>query len=159
MKKFVLLLIILIGILAFVKGSYAQEPDFRQTRWGMTRQEVLKVETGVLEEDILIFRTTYLDYAVALEYAFYKGQLIVATYIPLRHHQDVQVYYAEYLRIAEHLIKEHGQPHKQGKSPYEYMQWLVPPPEPRTQITLSYNQLWILKYQQYPPPDQGEKSQ
>ena len=87
--------------------------DFRKTRWGMSRREVLSSER---EEPIykslnrLLYATSVIDKQVMLQYDFGNDQLYRARYILVAKHVVDDKYVTDYQDIQGVLTAKYGKP-------------------------------------------------
>jgi hypothetical protein len=70
-------------LIFFTSFAFAEEYDFRQTKWGMTKEEVKSSESSQLLtdiNDILEYKTSIFDYVCKVYYYFEDGRLRSAEY-------------------------------------------------------------------------------
>ena len=90
-----------------------QEFDFRQTRWGMTLNEVMKSETIKLQyqtEKQLGYFTELANRQCALMYFFNEDKLYMASYMFLQQHVNKNDYIDDYNTIKDLLMLKYGKP-------------------------------------------------
>jgi hypothetical protein len=95
--------------------SHAAEYDFRKTRWGMTKQEVIKSEKSKAasdEPDSLIYATKILGLDAVLLYEFINDKLMGSGYIITEKYSNENKYIEEYNDIVAALKKKYGKPHR-----------------------------------------------
>lgn len=106
-------------ILSCFTVSYAQQPTktefgFRNTKWGMTREEVKATEFAGLVEDkdnLLVFIDVIggnMETLVA--YIFADGKLIRGKYLFRTEHVNKNDYITDYKRVKETLKLKYGSP-------------------------------------------------
>ena len=87
--------------------------DFRQSTWGMSPDEVKLNETGTpLSENnnILLYKTDFIDMPVQAGYVFKKGALVQGAYLFEEQFDNPDDYVAAYEKIKIDLIKKYGAP-------------------------------------------------
>ncbi|MFC1607221.1 hypothetical protein ACFL47_04550 [Candidatus Latescibacterota bacterium] len=88
--------------------------DFRKTRWGMTREDVMKAEgpadDTVAVSDSLIYTRQLLGKDVRLTYMFTNSTLVGSSYLFLTVHEKNTDYMTVYEEISEALKKKYGYP-------------------------------------------------
>jgi len=123
MKKWIVLSVLL---LMFGNVIFAEEYDFRSTRWGMTKEEVEKTETDTFKNDNfiatkdnkkaekIVYETIINGYHCQIYYLFdEKNQLYDAGYIYRNSFADRHDYMNEILRLRLLLMNKYGQPTSQ----------------------------------------------
>lgn len=123
MKHIAVLLVLAIlfttcfGISAF--ATYAEiikvEPfDFRNTRWGMSMEEVLKSEAELIpysaNETTILYKSTLLNRDIVFGCDFENNELVSCTYILTEKHSNTNLYYRDYEYFAESYIEKYGEP-------------------------------------------------
>ena len=83
MKKW---LIVIIACLAFGSMAIADQKDFRNINWGMSKEEVIHSEKDApqrLDKDknTLYYKTNVLGYSTDLSYQFVDGKLVSSGYV------------------------------------------------------------------------------
>ena len=89
--------------------------DFRKTKWGMSKQEVLASETlkPVSErEESLIYMSVVLHKKVLIGYSFIQNKLFRATYLLRERHTNQNDFIEDYDDFKEMLTKKYGRPKK-----------------------------------------------
>lgn len=116
MKKFVL------GSLVLVSMIIAQNTDsfdFRKTRWGMSKKEVLKIEKEKLlstdDSTVLVFSSEINSLDCGIVYQFAEDKLAKAGYLITEEHTNKNDYINDYDNLKEILIKKYGAPLRSGK--------------------------------------------
>ena len=112
MKKILMAVLILVFVASI---CFAEDYDFRKTRWGMSREEVKATETwelyedsyGETDEEVIRFRGSIADLECTLSYEFWFNQLISAYYI-FRNKSDLLN--DEYILFQQILTKKYGFP-------------------------------------------------
>lgn len=93
-----------------------ENPDFRNTKWGMTKDEVKKYETAELffEDDItLIYSVSVKGLDATLTYLFNNdGQLYDTSYVFEEKHENKNLYIDDYKLILNSLNKKFKQENK-----------------------------------------------
>lgn len=104
MKQFILAFILIV----FTNSLFAQ--DFREVTWGMTKEQVNKVEEtigGILidnsNSEMSIYSTNFLDKPTTVTYSFIRNKLIEYSF---RYESNIISYHALLLV----LIEKHGKP-------------------------------------------------
>lgn len=114
-----LLLLILFSITAFIgckngnTPSENQEVDFRNTRWGMTRAEVKKVENAkFLTDDKFLIYNTLLNNINTLIYYYFNenGLLYFAVYSLQPKHSNDNFHINDFNNLESLLIDKYGDP-------------------------------------------------
>ncbi|NLY55716.1 MAG: hypothetical protein GX058_04300 [Firmicutes bacterium] len=108
MKKAGLFLIIAI----FMSSSIvlAREPDIRNVNWGMSREEVIKLEgQPILSDfDALYYETSINSLDTVLIYFFTDDKLTQAVYYITETHTNPDFYLDDYYELKQLLQKEYG---------------------------------------------------
>ena len=85
--------------------------DFRKTKWGMSKKEVLKAE-GILPKDSseasLVFESVLANKNTLLEYFFSNGVLARAIYFINQGYYDPARHYQDFLLLNKLLKKKYG---------------------------------------------------
>lgn len=120
-KPFILLLLFLSTILCAKEES---NYNFRNTKWGMTREEV-KLSEGKrktipsAQENMLVFIDTIADREFLLFYRFVDNKLARAGYNLIAIYPKSKEYIENYKTIKDLLIKKYGEPIKGKDYPEE----------------------------------------
>jgi hypothetical protein len=88
-------------------------PDFRNTKWGMSREAVKKLETAkssISDEDILAFEDTVQGMKCDVVYFFVEDKLVRARYVMEEEHTNKNDYISDYKAIYDSLSKKYGKP-------------------------------------------------
>lgn len=119
-------IMVMTGFLVSISsGCPGDEIDFRSVRWGMTKIEVMAVETLKPESFAgpnITYRTLLLGKEMFLIYEFIDNKLIDAMYVFLVEDEN------DYEAVADILKKKYGSPlseRKEGISDY-YYKWVTP---------------------------------
>lgn len=110
--------ILLAIMIVLVMTECVLAADFRNVGWGMTEEEVIKVEELSLEKidsgekDItqLVGKTKIDDFDCNLYYWFVKGKLAEACYSFWRKAQDPNMFVSDFQKIDKLLIAKYGSP-------------------------------------------------
>ena len=90
-----------------LSDNASDDYDFRKTRWGDSRQRVLRIEKDMQiyqqTDDLLIYRTNIAGVPALLVYTFKDNKLRAAGYITEKPAKNAQ-------NITKLCIEEHGQP-------------------------------------------------
>lgn len=128
MRKLFLTCFSLIVIIVFMTGCFYgttdvvngnsntdNEPDFRQVKWGMSREEVIQIEgepSGIYNENKLNYWVTVSGYFGNLEYEFVNDKLFFASY---SFHESNE--YECFVNLLSGLKQKYGDPN------YGYDKW------------------------------------
>lgn len=92
-----------------------EDPDFRNTKWGMTKNEVIAQESGLDiyldEEHSLAYKDTLSNFPVLIIYSFDENDILKSSmYVIEEEHSYAQygMYIANYSTLKESLIKKYG---------------------------------------------------
>lgn len=114
MKKYITITIIfvLLSIYMMAQDKY----DFRKTKWGMTKQEVMKSEDGAVESngDLIIFDSIS-NIPVIVIYQFSNNKLASAGYVFQGKHINNDLFLEDFDKINGILIEKYGKPNKDLK--------------------------------------------
>ena len=130
------LLLVSILILSFCSISYALkvENSFRNITWGMSKEEVLEVESGIkfenkdLGEKKLIRSTTRIaGLKCLLIYTFIKDKLVGAAYLFDEIYQDKSYYQDDFDTLKELLIQKYGELENEGLVDKDTFYFMVTP--------------------------------
>jgi len=89
---------------------------FRDTRWGMSRRQVLELEGEPLQQEksygleTIRYRKKAIDLECSIEFIFAGNKLIKAKYIFLEEHKHKSQYIGDYKKIKDWLTERHGMP-------------------------------------------------
>lgn len=112
-KHFILFFIV--SMVAQAKFVWADDFNFRHTRWGMAQKEVLASETLVpVEKDnnFVKYKTQILGKNVDLVYVFAQNKLIGASYILDENYLKAEQFIQTFTQFKKELTKKYGQPIK-----------------------------------------------
>ncbi len=121
MERFFRIIILVIFIIGLKGGCFAAQKDFRNTRWGMTKIEVMASEESKPElfaGPVLTYRTVMLGKEMYLIYEFIENKLIDAIYVFITQSDQ------DYLQIEEILTRKYGKTvieRNEGSMDYYYM--------------------------------------
>ena len=115
LKKY-LILFFIVSMVAQVKLSWGDTYNFRNTKWGMSPEEVIASEKMApikKDEKMIKYKTQILDKNVELLYLFAQNKLIGASYKLDEIYLNSERFIKTYTRFKEELIKEYGAPNKE----------------------------------------------
>lgn len=109
MKMFV------VGLLSvfFSQSSFAEDFDFRNVKWGMSKAQVKSSESldvGDETQDGLLYKTQILNKNVLLMYNFVDNRLISSVYLIKERHTNNNDYIDDYETFKKTLTKKYGKP-------------------------------------------------
>lgn len=117
MKNIRLLSVFFIFVLFCCSISTAQEYDFRQVNWGMSKEEVRAVEKQEpADEDIggvqetFAYKTKISSFDSYLGYIFVNNKLSGAGYYIQQEHVNQNDYIDDYNKLKDLLIQKYGKP-------------------------------------------------
>lgn len=115
-----LLKIVLVGFIVgyFSELGFADEYNFRKTKWGMSIAKVKSSEPlDVAKEDttLLGYKTTVIGKDVFVVYFFIDNKLVRARYVLAESHTNKNDFITDYNDFKEILTKKYGKP-KQDES-------------------------------------------
>lgn len=87
--------------------------DFRKTRWGMSRQDVIDVEGAPAQQDetAIVYSDTLLGHKVIVGYIFGNDKLVKAGYtLEEKQYSNENSYVDAYNSIVEALKEKYGKP-------------------------------------------------
>jgi len=99
-----------------LEGKKKFKNYFRDTRWGMSKNQVAKLEGEIshLEKsyglEIIRYQKKVLDLECSIEFFFAGNRLIKAKYIFLEQHKHKSQYIGDYKKIKDWLTEIHGMP-------------------------------------------------
>ena len=110
-----LLRIVLIGFLVvfFAELSFADEFNFRKTKWGMSIAQVKSSEpldVAKENENLLGYKTNVIGKDVFVAYFFVDNQLVRARYVLAESHTNKNDFITDYNDFKEILTKKYGKP-------------------------------------------------
>ena len=123
MKNTIINSVFIFGVLA-IFGNICMGSDFnfRKTKWGMSKNEVLKSEKikptcnscykSQMHDDILLYSSKLLAKNVTIEYGFINGQLVAASYMLAEKHTNKNDYISDLKQFKKALINKYGKPDK-----------------------------------------------
>jgi len=108
-------------------SSGSEKCDFRETNWGMSKEQVKEIEKNILliEEDVmqdsikgsdgnLYFKDKVNGLECEVYYYFMKNRLVSATYKKIGSIQFKDEYINNYKNLKSYLIKKYGRPNENG---------------------------------------------
>ena len=105
---------ILVLLISVIVHAEEQPTDFRQARWGMSREQVKEVEKKAEfvdeDEELLLYKGALAGFDVSIVYVFVAGQLVRGTYFTDRTHSNKNDYISDYQRLKALLAKKYGLP-------------------------------------------------
>jgi hypothetical protein len=109
-----LTLVFAIGLLTQPELSWAENYDFRLTRWGMTQNDVIssekKMDPVERTENMITYKTKISNKNVALHYLFAQDKLIGASYKLDDNYLNSDHFIQTYLQFKQVLTKKYGPP-------------------------------------------------
>lgn len=113
-------IIIVFSLTVFLLGCLtipvsATDYDFRKTKWGMSKQQVLATETLELvseREGSLTYMSAILHKKVLIGYSFVKNKLFRGTYLLREPHSNKNDFIEDYDDFKQMLTKKYGKPKK-----------------------------------------------
>ena len=112
MKKIIIPLFIIV-YLVLVSFACGDEFDFRQTKWGMTQQQVIKSENGTPiahDNNNIYYETRVLGRSILLSYEFINNNLIRTVYSNKDIHTNLNEFISDYEAFKEVISKKYGEP-------------------------------------------------
>jgi len=113
MKKYFIIISANLILLFLSVGVLAEkQADFRNTHWGMTKDEVTNIEgtTYVSQKDTLCYRGTVNNKECAILYTFYFGKLYLAGYLFFQTYNNPNDYIDDYNKLKGLLTQKYGNP-------------------------------------------------
>jgi len=122
MLRKLLIIIYVISLLSPWKLCWGENLDFRQTRWGMTQDEVISSEKKIdpvdRTEDSITYKTQILNKNVELNYLFVQNKLVGALYRLDDNYLNSEHFIQTYLKFKQILTEKYGPPSE------EFANWL-----------------------------------
>ncbi len=113
-KKITLLLIILFPVTAIAEDFASGDKfDFRKTKWGMTKEQVLKSEEISVHdssETNILYHTVISQKDAEIEYNFSNGKLTQASYHINEGYYDPAKHHDDFVMFEKILTKKYGKP-------------------------------------------------
>ena len=106
-------MILIIVVSALVLFAEEAKYDFRETTWGMSKEQVKATEDGKpgIEDDAgLAYKATINGKEFACTYSFLEGKLYAGGYIFIGEHANENLYIDDYEELKETLTKKYGKP-------------------------------------------------
>ena len=113
MKRFMKIVVIGFLVTFFTQNCFADDYDFRKTKWGMSKAQVKSSESLVITEEReknLFYKTRILNKNVALLYKFINNQLVASYYMILETHTNKNDFIDDYDTFKNTLTKKYGKP-------------------------------------------------
>jgi hypothetical protein len=97
-----------------LKLCWAENFDFRLTRWGMTQKEVVSAEEKMdpvdQTEKIVTYKTKILNKNIELKYLFVQDKLVGAIYKLDDNYLNSEHFIQTYLQFTQRLTEKYGLP-------------------------------------------------
>jgi len=103
----------LIFLLFSTTTLLSAQTNFRNTTWGMSKQEVKSVENIELLKEIdnaLVYKTEIAGFQCYVYYIFINDQLSRAKYYLLESHTNMNDHISDYKKLKKLLTKKYGSP-------------------------------------------------
>jgi hypothetical protein len=121
MKNFIKVLFLIFSILAIQEQAcLGDEYDFRKTKWGMSKNQVLKTEqskpvcndcfSDSSSDSVLGYNSKVLGKSVAVVYFFINNQLVRANYVLMERHTNKNDYIDDFNDFKQAITKKYGEP-------------------------------------------------
>jgi len=113
MKTFLQVALVGLLVVLFAENSFAEDYNFRKTRWGMSIAQVKSSEPlEVAKEDktLLGYKTTVIGKDVLVAYFFVDNQLVRARYVLVESHTNKNDFITDYNDFKKILTKKYGKP-------------------------------------------------
>ena len=113
MKKRLTLFVIVIILIISISGCTGTDYDFRDTKWGMSREEVKAIESAEINEedaDEIIYKVEHYSQDFFCGYSFVNDKLHQGYYIWDGSYLNPDHYIQAYDDIKEFLIEDYGTP-------------------------------------------------
>ena len=114
MYRKLFILVFIASIFVQAKLSWSENYTFRNTRWGMTAEEVIASESKLdpieKNENIIKYETYVLGKNVELVYLFVKNQLIGSSYKINENYLNSQHFITSYRKFKAALTTKYGSP-------------------------------------------------
>jgi hypothetical protein len=113
LQRAAILLLVLVGALSAVVAE-AADPQFRNSRWGMTRDEVfrsepskgLPIQSG--DPSVMVFGTEVFGHTSLVIYRFAEAKLVGGGYIILVKSPDADPFLRTFRAVVERMEASHG---------------------------------------------------
>jgi hypothetical protein len=92
------------------------ETNFRSARWGMSKQQILRMEGHPAQQDssggldVIQYLQTILNMDCMIGFVFAENKLVKAKYSFLTKHGDKNQYIQDYSKIRDILVEKYGNP-------------------------------------------------
>ena len=101
---------ILVLLISVIVHAEEQPTDFRQARWGISREQVKEVEKKAEfvdeDEELLLYKGALAGFDVSIVYVFVSGQLVRGAYFTDRTHSNKNDYKATSVNLENDSITE-----------------------------------------------------
>lgn len=90
-----------------------RKKNFRNTMWGMTKQQVREVETVQIEhetDDTLVFLSTIASLECLVGYIFTSTLLVRGKYVIKQQHSNSNDYIGDFVKLKDMLTTKYGEP-------------------------------------------------
>jgi len=107
--------LVVIFVIAFTNFAYADDYDFRKTKWGMSIADVKSsepLEVAKEDKNLLGYKTKVINKDVFIVYFFVDNQLVRARYVLAESHTNKNDFITDYNDFKNILIKKYGKPKK-----------------------------------------------
>jgi len=105
-------------VIIAITQSFAENYDFRKTKWGMSKDQVKSSEplkVAKETDDMLLYKTTVIGKNVLLVYIFVNNQLVRSKYILAEFHTNNNDFITDFNEFKKILVKKYGTPIKDEK--------------------------------------------
>ncbi len=95
-------------------GDKKSSLDFRQTRWGMSQEEVKSSEKDSPRDErpeVIVYLGEYEEMEALIGYVFEKGKLVNGGYAFLDRPLDLDNYIRDYENLKKSLVSQYGKPY------------------------------------------------
>jgi hypothetical protein len=113
-KKF-LAILILVVVTFLTTHAYSNDYTFRNTKWGMSKQDVITSETLKPAEkhpNMIMYKSKLMGDNVFIIYIFVDDKVVRSKYILAEQHSNKNDYIRHYEKYKEALIKKYGKPNE-----------------------------------------------
>ena len=117
MLKKLCILVFLLSLFAPSELCWGENFNLRNTRWGMTQDEVINAEEKMdpveVTENVIQYKTQILENNVELRYVFADNKLVGAIYKLADNYLNSDHFRNTYAKFKNALIKKYGQPEEE----------------------------------------------
>ncbi len=113
MKIFIKIVIVCFVTVFFAQTSFANEYNFKKTKWGMSKSQVKSSESLKIHQNTkttLLYKTSILNKKVLLGYTFVDNQLVSTGYLLAESHSNNNSFISDYEDFKKTLTKKYGKP-------------------------------------------------